>query len=416
MSAGLTILIIVICVLGEAFFSGSEIALVSADRIRLRHNAKKGHKDSKFVVSLLKRPERILGTTLIGTNVCTVTNTMLATALSYKYWQEAGVFVAIVCMSFVNWIFAEIVPKSIFQQYADVIILKIARPLRMISLILTPLIRIFSGLASYLSTLFGGRLSSKLPFISKEELKILMKISDQGDVKPEERQMIGRLLSFKEKKAEDVMVPLIQVTALPEDSLVAEAVQNISESKHRRLPVYKERIDKIIGILNSFDIIGENFNTPIRRYIRTAFYAPPSMPINVLFEHLKKTGNNMAVVVDEYGGAEGVVTIEDILEEVVGELEDEYDQVRSRYKIIKDGVIIVKGQMEIREINDRFGLNLPEGDYETISGLIINTLNKIPRPGEILNLPTVVLTVTRASQRLIHEVHIRKIQTEKKAD
>ncbi|MFA7711026.1 MAG: transporter associated domain-containing protein, partial [Candidatus Neomarinimicrobiota bacterium] len=177
-----------------------------------------------------------------------------------------------------------------------------------------------------------------------------------------------------------------------------------------------ERIDKIIGILNSFDIIGENFNTPIRRYIRTAFYAPPSMPINVLFEHLKKTGNNMAVVVDEYGGAEGVVTIEDILEEVVGELEDEYDQVRSPYKIIKDGVIIVKGQMEIREINDRFGLNLPEGDYETISGLIINTLNKIPRPGEILNLPTVVLTVTRASQRLIHEVHIRKIQTEKKAD
>jgi len=270
MSIGLTLLLIVICVLVEGFFSGSEIALVSVDRIRLRHDAKSGHKDSKLVVKLLRRPERILGTTLIGTNVCTVTSTMLATALSYKYWQDAGVFVAIMCMSIVNWIFAEIVPKSIFQQYADTITLKIARPLRIISLILTPLVRLFSGLASYIATLLGGSLSSKLPFISKEELKILMKISDRGDVKPKERQMIGRLLSFKEKKAEDVMVPLINVTAMPEDSSVAEAVRTISLSKHRRLPIFRERVDRIIGILNSFDIIGENTRKPIRRYIRTA--------------------------------------------------------------------------------------------------------------------------------------------------
>jgi CBS domain containing-hemolysin-like protein len=405
---GLAILIIAICVLGEGFFSGSEIALVSVDRIRLRHDAKMGQKDAKLVINLLKRPEWVLGTTLIGTNICTVTSTMLATAIAYRYFQGAGVFVAIFCMSLINWIFAEIVPKSIFQQYADVIAPKIARPLRIMSLVLAPLVRVFSGIASYITTALGGELSHKLPFISKEELKILMKISDKSDVNPNEREMIGRLLSFKEKKAEDVMVPLIQVTALPEDASVPEAARIISESKHRRLPVYRERVDNIIGILNSFDVIGENNNTPIRRFIRPAFYAPPNMSINVLFDQMKKSGNNMAIIVDEYGGAEGIVTIEDILEEVVGKLEDEYDQVRPRYKIKKDGTIVVSGKMEIQELNDKFGLNLPEGDYDTIGGLIIAHLQKIPRHGERLILPSVALTVTRASQRVIHEVAIRK--------
>lgn len=408
MTVGLTVLIIVFCVLGEAFFSGSEIALISVDRIRLRHNAKIGHRSSQLVVNLLKRPERILGTTLIGTNLCTVTSTTLATAICYQIWQGTGVVIAIVSMSFVNWIFAEIVPKSIFQQYSNVIVLKIARPLRIISLILAPLVRIFAGLASYMATSLGGRPNSKLPFISKDELKILMKINDQGDVKPNERKMIDRLLSFKEKKAEDVMVPLIHVTALPEKATVTEAIRAISNSKHRRLPIFRERIDKVIGILNSFDIIGEPQNTPIRRFIRPAFYAPPNMNINVLFEQLKKSGSNMAIIVDEYGGAEGVVTIEDILEEVVGELEDEYDQVRTHYKFQKDGTIIVSGQMEVREINERFGMDLPEGDYETISGLLIAGMQKIPRPGEIFKTPVATLTVTRASQRLIHEIQIRK--------
>jgi len=408
MPTGLTILIILLCVLAEAFFSGSEIALVSVDRIRLRHNAKIGHRSSQMAMKLLNKPELVLGTTLIGTNLCTVINTTLATATCYQIWGESGLIIAILGMSFINWIFAEIVPKSIFQQYSNVIVLKIARPLRIVSLILTPLVRIFAGLASYIATSLGGRPNSKLPFISKDELKILMRINDQGDVKPNERKMIDRLLSFKEKKAEDVMVPLIHVTALPEKATVTEAIRAISSSKHRRLPVYRERIDKVIGILNSFDIIGEPQHTPIRRFIRPVFYAPPNMNINVLFEQLKKSGNNMAIIVDEYGGAKGVVTIEDILEEVVGELEDEYDQVRTHYKFQNDGTINVSGQMEVREINERFGLGLPEGDYETISGLLIASMQKIPRPGEVFKTPDATLTVTRASQRLIHEIQIRK--------
>jgi len=408
MSTGLTLIIIGLCVLGEAFFSGSEMALISVDRIRLRHNAKIGHKSSRLVMSLLKRPEWILGTTLIGTNICTVTSTTLATAKCYQLWQGPGVFIAILGMSLINWIFAEIVPKSIFQQYSNTIVLKIARPLRIISLMFAPVIRIFASIASFISTVLGGRPSGKLPFISKEELKILMKISDQSEVKPNERKMIGRLLSFKEQKAEDVMVPLINVTALPEKAAVEEAVRVISETKHRRLPIYRDRIDKVIGILNSFDIIGENLNTSLRKYVRPAFYAPPAMNINTLFELLKKSGNNMAIIVDEYGGAEGIVTIEDILEEVVGELEDEYDHIQAQHKVLKDGTIVVRGQMEIKEINERFGLALPEGDYETISGFIIAALRKIPRPGEFLDTPGAVLTVSRASHRMIQEVIIRK--------
>ncbi len=414
MSTITTILIILICVLGEAFFSGSEIAIISVDKLRLRHSAKAGHRPSRLVLEMLKKPEWILGTTLLGTNIFTITSTTLISSQLYILLGTVGIPIAIVIMAFTNWIFAEIVPKSVFQQLTNSLTPRIAYVLRGFSLLFFPLIWLFSKTAGLLASLFGGaKADLKVPFISKEELKLLMRMTtDKGDVKPSERKMINRLLTFTETEAQDIMLPLIDVAALSDKTFVKEAIQQFVQTKHRRLPIYSDRIDKIIGILNSFDILDENKNKKIKPFIRAAFYIPPTMSVSVLLEQLQSTGNNMAIVVDEFGGAEGIITIEDILEEVVGEIEDEYDKVKPLYQIQKEGSIIINGRMEVDDINERFELDIPEGDYESIGGFIINTLKKIPRPGESIKLPKVILTVQKATSRVVTEIKIQKVQSQ----
>ena len=413
MSTILTILIILICVLGEAFFSGSEIAIISVDKLRLRHSAKAGHRPSRLALEMLKKPEWILGTTLLGTNIFTITSTTLISSQLYILLGPIGIPIAIAIMAFTNWIFAEIVPKSVFQQLTNSLTPRIAYILRGFSLLFFPLIWLFSKTAGLLASLFGGaKADLKVPFISKEELKLLMRITtDKGDVKPSERKMINRLLTFTETEAQDIMLPLIDVAALSDKTFVKEAIQQFVQTKHRRLPIYSDRIDKIIGILNSFDILDENKNKKIKPFIRAAFYIPPTMSVSVLLEQLQSTGSNMAIVVDEFGGAEGIITIEDILEEVVGEIEDEYDKVKPLYQIQKEGSIIINGRMEVDDINERFELDIPEGDYESIGGFIINTLKKIPRPGESIKLPKVILTVQKATSRVVTEIKIQKVQS-----
>lgn len=413
MSAITTILIILICVLGEAFFSGSEIAIISVDKLRLRHSAKAGHRPSRLALEMLKKPEWILGTTLLGTNIFTITSTTLISSQLYILLGPMGIPIAIAIMAFTNWIFAEIVPKSVFQQLTNSLTPRIAYVLRGFSLLFFPLIWLFSKTAGLLASLFGGaKADLKVPFISKEELKLLMRMTtDKGDVKPSERKMISRLLTFTETEAQDIMLPLIDVAALSDKTFVKEAIQQFVQTKHRRLPIYSDRIDKIIGILNSFDILDENKNKKIKPFIRAAFYIPPTMSVSVLLEQLQSTGSNMAIVVDEFGGAKGIITIEDILEEVVGEIEDEYDKVKPLYQIQKEGSIIINGRMEVNDINERFELDIPEGDYESIGGFIINTLKKIPRPGESIKLPKVILTVQKATSRVVTEIKIQKVQS-----
>lgn len=403
------LLIIFLCIVGEAFFAGAEIGLISVDRINLRHRAKIGHKPSIRVQELLKHPEWLLGTTLIGTNLCVALNTTLTTSLFYRWFGADGIVYAIFTLSLVNWIFAEIVPKSIFQHYADSLAPRISFLLYFVSIVLYPLVWLFTKAGSILAAIAGGRFSTNLPFITREEIKLLMKvIGEKSDIKTSERKMIDRLLSFKELTANDVMVPLIKVIAISEKATVQEARILVARWKHRRLPVYRERIDQIIGILNSFDILGEEPAVPIRNFIRPATYAPSNMKVATLLELFQKSGNNMAIIVDEYGGTDGIVTIEDILEEIVGEIGDEYDLIQPLFRIQRDNSIIVSGQTDFREINERFKLDIPEGEYETISGYLIQQMQKIPQVGECYRVKDTVFTITRATPSAVLEIKIKR--------
>jgi putative hemolysin len=410
MSIPLHIIIIMICVLGEAFFSGSEIAIVSVNKIQLRHASKKGHKPSALTLKLLKKPEWILGTTLLGTNVATITSTTVSASLFYKLFGPMGIPVSIAVMAFVNWIFCEIVPKSIFQQLTDYITPKISYGIRFFSFLFFPFIWLFLRISKGITFLFTGTSQNKkTPFVTKEEMKHMMAFKQsKSDVKPSERQMINRLLDFSETEVSEIMVPLIDVKAISDKATVREASELYVETKHRRLPVFHKRIDRIVGILNSFDILGEKENKKIKSFIRKAYYVPPNKKAAVLLKELQNNGINIAIIVDEFGGTEGIVTIEDILEEVVGEIEDEYDEFKPEYKIQKDGSIVVNARMSIDEINERFKLKIPKEDYETIGGYAINKLNRIPHIGEVIEAPDSILYIQRATERSIVSIKIKK--------
>ncbi len=410
MSIPIHILIILVCILSEAFFSGSEIALVSVDKIQLRHMTKKGQKTSALALKLLRRPEWILGTTLLGTNLSVITSTTVSASLFYKLFGPVGIPISILIMAFTNWIFAEIVPKSIFQQLTNQLTPKISHAIYFFSLLFFPVVWVFSKTASGLVTLFTGKHhDKKTPFVTREEMKhIMASRHSKSDVKPSERQMINRLLDFSETEVSEIMVPLIDVNAISAKATVKEAISLFVESKHRRLPVFYKRIDRIIGILNNFDILGEKGSKKIKQFIRKAYYIPPAKKAAVLLKELQNNGVNIAIVVDEFGGTEGIVTIEDILEEVVGEIEDEYDEYKPDYKIQKDGSILVNARMSIEEINNLFQLHIPKADYETIGGYAISKLNRIPKKGEVIEAPGASLYIQRATDTNIVMIKIKK--------
>ncbi|HMA62910.1 MAG TPA: hemolysin family protein [bacterium] len=412
MSVAASLIIILICVIGEAFFSGSEIALVSVDKIKMRHQAQQGQSAAQLITKTIKSPEKILGTTLLGTNVFTATNTTVAASMFYKLLGPPGITVSLITMAFVNWIFCEIVPKSVFQQLSDKITPKIIYPLKFFYYLFFPVVWFFTTVAGFLTTILqGGKADQDNTFVSRNELKSLMKMKhSKSDVKPGEKQMISKMLDFNEIEVGEIFNHLSNVAAISRDSTVEEAIQKFKNTKHRRLPVYKNRIDKIVGIINSFDIMAEDKNKKIKFYVRPAFYVPPSKKIAVLLEELQTNGRNMAIVVDEFGGAEGIITIEDILEEVVGEIEDEYDRQKRRYRITEDGAFILDAHIELDIINSELELDLPEGDYETLAGLVSHHFRRIPQDGESIQVENYQIDVLKANQRAVMKVKIKEIE------
>lgn len=409
MSVAVGILIIFLCVILEAFFSGNEIALVSLDRLRLKEDARNGKHSAKLILRLLENPERLLGTTLLGTNIATITSTTVSAGVFYSLMGASGIPLSVVIIAFVNWIFAEIVPKSVFQQLSDEITPKTIYVLLVFYVIFYPIVIIFSGISKAMTTLVSGgaKDSSENSFVSKEELQQIMNMRyDSGDIKPGEQDMISKVLDFNEVTAKEVMVPLINVAAVESKATVSQTANIVKLTKHRRLPVYAKRIDKIVGIINTFDLLDVEKDKQITNFIRDTYFIPPSMKAADLLEELQKNRKNMAIVVDEYGGAEGIVTIEDILEEVVGEIEDEYDGISDQQFHKKSDEFFVKANMEIDEFNEQTGMNLPEGEYNTIGGFFLNHYGRIPKKGESMVFGDKKFIVLKANERTILELKI----------
>jgi len=405
----ISILGIIACIICAAFFSGAETAFVSCNRIRIRHLAKGPDRNAQVAERLLAKPEKVLATTLVGTNIFIVLGVVMATTfagdLLHNYKGLGGV-VATLVMTPVILIFSEAIPKAYFYWHADTITLRIGRIIRFFSLLFSPLVILSTFLTRSFTTLMGDE-SPKNPFVTRDELRVLMWESGRlGILEKHEQDMIHHIFKFRETAVKSVMVPLVAVDAIEVNRKVASALKMIGERGHSRLPIYEGRIDNIIAYVSVADLMGKHPNTSIKKVLKPVLVVPETKSIADLLLDLKARGEHLAVVVDEYGGVSGIATLEDIVEEIVGEIEDEYDLPEKEQAGPEPGGIIVEGSRGLDRLNEEFDLTLPEGDYETLAGFIMSLTGRIPHKGEKIRYEGITFEILESSDRAIQRIKV----------
>lgn len=408
----IVLVILGLCILFEAFFSGAEIALVAADKVKLRHRAEEeAGRPAKLILGFLDDPGELISTALVGTNICVVLSTVVATLTLMQWFPKQAELISLAVMAPLVLIFGEIVPKSLFQNYADAIAPRAITMLWLFRFLFFPFVVTGTALSNALLRALGLDRQDKAQ-MSREELSLLIKLpSAEGEnrITPDERKMVTRIFEFRSTTVEQVMLHLSEVAALPGTASLAEVAQMIKDKRHTRIPLYEDRVDNIVGIIHAFDVLRAGRDASPLELSNQPIFVPESQPAVNTLMRLKQEGQGMAVVVDEYGGATGVVTIEDILEEVVGEIEDEYD-MDDRQMIFPEsaGTFRVLGRTPIDRVNETLKVNLPQDeDFESIAGLILDQIKRIPRVGAEVHIAGLTLVISKASERSIDEVRIR---------
>ncbi len=403
------IIIIFLFLILEGFFSGSEIGILSIDKIKLHHKAATGSKGAKLTIKMLSKPEWLLSTTLIGTNIAVVANSTFITAIIINFFGAGSAWIAIILAAPLVWILGEIIPKNIFQQNADKIIPRTIFILYAASYLFFPVLIIFTYITRIFASLTGAK--GKSPFTQREKLASILELNEEDvEIKSSEKTMIQRVFNFSKTTAYEIMVPLIDVVAIEAESTCRKALQTAAEKSHSKLLVYEERVDKIIGVLSALELFEIDPEESVKNYIHKISYVPGSKSIKKLLIEFRKDGDSVAIVVDEFGGAEGLITIEDIMEEVVEDFEDEYDTQEPSQQWIRkvtDKNYIVSARVEIDTLKEKLKIKMPNSKYATLSGFLLEKAHDIPPESSIIESCGVTYTILRATPQAIKEVRIR---------
>jgi putative hemolysin len=398
-----------VCLLTEMFFAAAELSVISCDRIALRKDAEAGVRSAMLLERFLENKQRFLATTLFGTQLSVIVSTVVMTYALHKVVSpHRAELYLLACMTPALVIFGEIVPKTIGRQSADRWARRLVYPLWVASKLFTPVVAPLTKLSTWLMRRLGV---AERKLVTREELEALLKTpgSHRGEITEGERRMISRIFDFTDTTVDDVMVPLSDVVALAETADLATAARQIEETQYTRFPVYRERVDRVVGTVHAFDILkAGRSDQKIGMLARAPIFVPGNQPAVDLLVELQRTRQGMAIVVDEYGGAVGIATIEDILEEIVGEIEDEHDVAPAAIRKEADGVWRVNARTSVKEVNRQLRLELPEGEeYESMGGLVLEKLRHIPREGESVRFGSVLVKVVKANERAVEEVQVR---------
>jgi len=340
--------------------------------------------------------------------VAVVVATVVMTYALHRHYAARAEWYLLAGLTPVLVIFGEIVPKTIGQQHADRMARRLVYPLWVAAQVFAPATILLTKFSSWVMRIL--RITER-KLVTREELELL--VSRQGGAPGEitegERKMISRIFDFTDTTVADVMVPLSDVHMLPEGADLAQAAAEIADKQYTRFPVYRERVDRIVGTVHAFDVLKAGHgDVKVGAIARAPIYVPKSQPAIDLLVELQRARQGMAIVVDEYGGGVGITTIEDILEEIVGEIEDEHDVQPLAVRKEAEGVFRVSARIAVAELNRQIKIDLPEGEeYESVAGLLLDRLKHIPREGESVRIGTVLIKVTRASERAVEEVQLR---------
>lgn len=407
----LNIIIIALCILIQAFFSGSEMVLIASNKLKLRQEIAKGTKGARLALTMINNQQWFLATTSTGTNIFVIISSVIAATCFHHFFGIYGEPLTIIIMAPVLLMFGEIIPRTIFRQNATEIAPRIAKTLWIASRIISPV----TYLVFWASRLFYGRSGreafKKQHLITREDLSLMLSVSsEESNLQKKEKKLIRRVFHLAESDVADVMVPLVNVTAIPGTATVEDAIKIIDRTGYSKLPVFKDRIDNLTGVIFARDLLGApDTQSKIGQFMRKAVFVPELKKADDLLLSFQKTRDSIAIVVDEYGGSVGIITLEDILEEVVGEIRDEYDSETGQFVSLGKNRFLVNAAMEIEHANEKMNLNLPKEDYETIGGFLLKQTGKIPKKGETIICKNVKYTVMQSSNRAINKILVEKV-------
>jgi CBS domain containing-hemolysin-like protein len=413
------LILILLFLILKGFFSGSEIAMVNSDKIKLRHRAKLGDKDASLVLKFFKKPDVILGTTLVGTNIATVVISTLGALIFMEYFGRYGDLISVVILTPVLLIIGEVVPKSVFQQNADSLVGKLIYILRFFSYLFYPIIFIFSGIARFITRIVGRGTVSHNMFITREELRVLLDLTDStSDPTTIDKKRIRRIIRFADTTVGEAMIPLADVVGFNEIRNIKEAIRLVMKHGFNRLPIYRGNITNVKGVLtlSTWDLMLPDLEErSVDEFVSPALYLSPKQTIDTALPQLQKRDDHMAIVVDEFGSAIGILTMEDVFEEVVGEIDVGYDfdeyHPKQRIYIEHESPTshLMSGRMPISEVNDILYSNFSVQESHTIGGLIVSRLKRIPRVGDSIVEEDYRLTVLEADARSILKVRMEAL-------
>ena len=411
-----------ICIFLSAFFSSSETAFISLERFRVQHMVDTKVKGAKRVAKMLERPDRFLSTILLGNNLVNTAAAALATILAISVWgQEVGVIIATFGMTIVLLIFAETMPKTFANRHAERVSLLFVRPIEILSWLFSPVVVVLSWLASRLTRLVGG---TPVPrsIVSDEEIRTMITVGHkEGTVEEAEADMLHAVFDFGDSPVSEVLVPRPEVVGIEKGETLAEFLKTYSESPISRFPVYEENMDNVVGILSIKDVLmalakgSITREAPIDELIRPAYFTPETKRISELFTEMRDKNYRMAIVVDEYGGTAGIVSLSRLMEEIVGPVGDELAEAEKEYESINEYTFQIDGGMRIEEANEELGLELPEGDYETVAGFVLHLMGSIPKQGKQLKYKSLKIVITKMKGHKIEEILLTKEKKKKDA-
>ena len=409
-SAAIQIIVLIILLIGSAFFSSAETALTTVNKIKMRSLAEEGNKKAKMVIKITDDPSKMLSAILIGNNIVNLSASALTTTIAYNLGGSA-VAIATGIITVLILIFGEITPKTVATINSEKLALAYVYPIRVIMTILTPISIIINGLSRVILFMLRVDPSAKLNTMTENELRTIVDVShEDGIIEDEEKEMIYNVFDLGDAEAKDVMVPRVNVTFADVESSYSELLEIFREDKFTRLPVYEETTDNVIGTINMKDLLlYENTKEfHIRDILREAYFTHEHKSISELLVEMRQAALNIAIVLDEYGETAGLITLEDILEEIVGEIHDEYDENEEEFfKQISEYEFIVEGSMNLDDINDRVELNLESEDYDSLGGYIIEKLDRLPdEKDEIVVENGIRIVVDSLDKNRIEKVHI----------
>lgn len=404
------LVLVVVCLVLSAFFSSSETALTTVNLIRIRNLADNGDKAAAWVLKVRRDQSKMLGAILIGNNVVNLSASSMLTVLVTDVFGSQAVGAATGVLTLLVLLFGEITPKTIATLEAEKNALRFARVICFLMTILTPVIFVVNLLSGGVLRLLGVDPNKPTDSITEDELRTIVEVGhEKGVIESEEKEMINNVFDLGDSVARDIMVPRIDMSFVDVEASYEELMEIFRRDHYTRLPVYEDNTDNIIGIINMKDLIllEDRAAFSVRDYLRQPLFTFESKKLSELMIEMRKTSNNIVIVLDEYGATAGLITLEDILEEIVGDIRDEFDaDEEDELKEISKGEYLADGSMNLDDINDRLGLELVSEDFDSLGGFMIDRLEHLPAEGEEVDTEEVRLVVEKVNKNRIDKVHI----------